>query len=81
MDPMTPAEIVIEVFGSRSEVARILEIVPSAVSRWTRDREGGGCGGDIPNMRYVRALLVEAKRRGLRLKEADLVHGKQVAVA
>jgi hypothetical protein len=78
---MSPAEYIIDLFGSRAEVGRICGVSPSAVTLWTRPRKRGGCGGDIPSMRHVRKLLAAAEKRGLDLTERDLVHGREPAVA
>ena len=49
-------------FGSQAEVARVLGLERSSVNRWT----------SVP-ARHHRALLEEAKRRRIQLKQADLV--------
>lgn len=66
-----PAEYVIQSFGSGSEVARVLGIDKSTVSRWNMPREKKGTNGTIPQ-KYWSALITEAAIRSIPLTVVDL---------
>ena len=66
-----PAEYVIESFGSGSEVARVLGVDKSTVSRWKLPKEKKGTNGTIPQ-KYWAALLSEAQSRSIPLTVVDL---------
>ena len=66
-----PAEYVIQSFGSGSEVARVLGVDKSTVSRWNMPREKKGTNGIIPQ-KYWGALINEAASRSIPLTVVDL---------
>lgn len=66
-----PAEYVIETFGSGSEVARVLGVDKSTVSRWKIPKDRKGTNGSIPQ-KYWGTLLSEAKTRRITLTLSDL---------
>jgi transposase len=66
-----PADYVISSFGSGSEVARVLGVDKSTVSRWKLPKERKGTNGNIPQKYWV-ALLSEAQTRSIRLTISDL---------
>lgn len=66
-----PAEYVIQSFGSGSEVARVLGVDKSTVSRWKLSKEKKGTNGNIPQ-KYWSTLLTEARSRSIPLSVVDL---------
>lgn len=66
-----PAEYVIQSFGSGAEVARVLGVDKSTVSRWKLPREKKGTNGIIPH-KYWGALISEASSRSIPLTVVDL---------
>lgn len=66
-----PAHYVIQRFGSGSEVARVLGVDKSTVSRWTLPKEKKGTNGVIPQ-KYWAALIEEAHSRSIPLTVVDL---------
>jgi len=68
---LTPAEVVIELFGIRP-LARELEVDPTTVVRWRNNDDGL-----IPST-YHRQLLELADRNGETLTAEDLIHGREV---
>lgn len=67
---MTPAEVVIDVFGGIRSTARQLKIEPSTVMRW-----GNRSGGRIPD-EHKAPLLAAAAKLGKRLTLEELVWGR-----
>lgn len=68
---LEPAHTVIKKLGgSQADIARILDINRSSVSRWTKPKDRGGRGGLVP-AEYQQPLLDYARRNGLPLTEAD----------
>ena len=66
-----PASTLIARFGSVSEIARMLQIDKSTVSRWQVDAQAGGTGGRIPQ-KYWPTLLKQARKRKVKLSLRDL---------
>jgi hypothetical protein len=66
-----PATTLIARFGSVSELARVLQIDKSTVSRWQVDAQHGGTGGRIPQ-KYWPVLLSTARKRKIKLTLRDL---------
>lgn len=62
---MSPVELVIDRFGSQTEVSRVLGITQSSVSYWSST-------GRIPRKHHV-PLLAAAAQRGIDLAPSDLV--------
>lgn len=69
---MSPAEVVIDVFGGIRAAARVLDIEPSTVWRWRWETR---CAGRIPN-EHLRPLLDAAQKLGKRLTLEELVWGR-----
>jgi len=67
---MTPAEIVIEVFGGVRATARALKLAPSSVSRWVTDRNGL-----VPQAQQYKILKI-ASRKQLKITPTDLIIGR-----
>lgn len=72
---MTPAEVVIDVFGGIRATARVLDVEPSTVCRWTWERRRGGTGGLVPQ-RYFEVLMIAATTRNKLLTLEHLHKGK-----
>lgn len=71
---MTPAEVVVSIFGGVSATARVAGVRPSTVCRWLQPRQRGGTGGRVPKWHHE--LLIEAaKARGRPLSEQTLTIG------
>lgn len=70
---MTPAQLVIDIFGVRP-LARIVGRDPSAVLSWLKDRPKGS-GGLVPAIHH-RKLILQAREHGKALTEHDLVWGR-----
>jgi hypothetical protein len=70
----TPAQRVIEAFGGVRKTARLLELNPATVCRWTKPRppDGRGSGGLIPSDHH-RSILDAAKREGVAITAEDLI--------
>ncbi len=66
-----PAYSVVTALGGVRSTANLLDIDPSAVSRWTTDKKKGGSGGVIPQ-RYWAAILRHAKYSKLDINLSDL---------
>ena len=58
-----PAYSVIEKLGGKSQVAGVLGIDKSALTRWCQSEQDGGTGGTIPQ-RHWRALIALGRARG-----------------
>lgn len=67
---LTPAEVVIELFGIRP-LARELDVDPTTVVRWRSNDDGL-----IPSS-YHRQLLELAERDGVELTAEHLIHGRE----
>lgn len=72
---MTPAEVVIDVFGGVRATARIVETAPSTVCRWLQPKKRGGTGGFVPQP-YFALLMQTAKAQNRVLTLEHLVIGK-----
>lgn len=59
-------------------MAEIVGVHRTRVSNWSRPKESGGTGGQIP-MRHVRALLEAAKEKGIALTAEDFLPGEEAA--
>lgn len=68
---MQPARRVVDRIGGCREIARLLDISPSTVSRWMTPVEARGTGGRIPQ-KYWGTLLTLSGRRKLKLTIKDL---------
>lgn len=66
-----PARSVVTKLGGVRATARILDIAPSAVSRWMDDRANKGTGGVVPQ-KHWKTLLIHAKKERIKLSESDL---------
>lgn len=69
---MSPAEVVIDVFGGIRSAARVLKIEPSTVWRWRWETR---CSGAVPS-EHFRPLLDAATKLGKRLTLEELVWGR-----
>lgn len=67
----TPAQVLIERFGGVCELGRVLNIDKSTVSRWQVGAEKKGTSGRVPQ-KYWKVLIVEARKRKLKLSLKDL---------
>lgn len=72
---MTPAAVVLKVFGSVAAVARIAGVDVAEVARWQTRK-----GGTIPHD-HIRPLLAAAARRRKALSLAELCFGRPVPEA
>ena len=68
------AHYVIQKFGGRASTARLLDVDPITVWRWTIPKERGGTDGYIPTKTIVRAMRV-AKKLNIDLTLEHLVYG------
>jgi len=66
-----PARYVVERLGGCRQVARILDIHPSTISRWMTPTNAKGTGGRIPQ-KYWSKLLNYSRGTGLDIQTADL---------
>jgi hypothetical protein len=66
-----PAYSVVTALGGVRSTASLLDIDPSAVSRWMTDKKRGGSGGVIPQ-RYWASILRHAKYSKLDISLTDL---------
>lgn len=66
-----PATSIIARFGSAAEVARILDLDKSTVSRWTMSRPQKGTEGKVPR-KYWEPLMTAAKQRKVKLTLNEL---------
>jgi hypothetical protein len=57
---MEPAKAIVGMLGGPVFVAGLLELTPSAVVKWYRGVDDGGCGGLIPS-RHIAALCKHAR--------------------
>lgn len=72
---MTPAEVVIDVFGGVRATAKAAELAPSTVCRWMQPRKRGGTGGLVPQAHF-QALQDAAHLIGKIITIEHLVIGK-----
>lgn len=72
---MTPAEVVVDVFGGIVPVARILGVNRSTVWRWVQPFPAGNGTGVVP-ARYQQPLLKAAEVYGKTLTFAHLLVGE-----
>jgi DNA-binding transcriptional regulator YdaS (Cro superfamily) len=70
---MSPAERVVQAFGSAHAVARALGLNPSSVVRWRLPREQRGLDGRVPS-RHQATILRIARESGLHITADDLIH-------
>jgi hypothetical protein len=72
---VSPAELIVARFGGVRPLGRLLNIDPSAISKWISR------GGRIPNNRggrkeeMHRALLTLAEKRKVKLTAEELIYG------
>lgn len=73
MTPKTgnPAQIVIERFGGVCELARVLDVDKSTVSRWQVAADKKGTAGRVPQWHWDK-LLAAAKKRKIKLSIREL---------
>jgi hypothetical protein len=69
---LSPAREVIAKLGGVRATARVLQLNPSAVSRWMMPAERRGTGGSIPQ-RHWPALIAYAKKERVKLALRDFV--------
>ena len=67
----SPAQSVIEAFGSNAEVSRILDVSKSTITRWGYAKEQKGTNGLVPQ-KYWPTLLAVARKRKVKLSLRDL---------
>lgn len=72
---MTPADVVIDVFGGVRATARVAGVNASTVCRWSKPRRLGGTGGMVPS-EYMQTLLEAAANAGKMLTAEHLIRGK-----
>lgn len=68
---LSPARDVIALLGGVRATARIVQLSPSAVSRWTVSTERRGTGGRIPQAHWSK-LIAHAKKERIKLTLKDL---------
>lgn len=68
----TPAQRVIEKFGSARKVAKAMQINVTTVYRWTYPRSKGGSDGLIPT-EALRGVLMAARLEGIVLTPEELL--------
>jgi hypothetical protein len=73
MSQLSPAKEIVAKLGGVRATARVLQLNPSAVSRWMMPPEKRGTGGLVPQ-RHWPAILEHAKKERLKLRLADLVN-------
>ena len=66
-----PAYRVISKLGGVRPTSRIVDVSPSAVSRWMRTVAEGGTGGRIPQ-RHWQTIINHANKNKLNIKITDL---------
>ena len=72
---MTPAEVVIDVFGGVRAAARAVNVEPSTVLRWCKRADGTLKIGWIPH-EYIRPILDAAAQQGKRLTIEEVIWGR-----
>lgn len=70
---LSPAREVVAKLGGVRATARVLQLNPSAVSRWMMPEVKRGTGGHIPQ-RHWAAILDHAKKEKIKLNLRDLVN-------
>jgi|LauGreDrversion4_2_1035121.scaffolds.fasta_scaffold00574_25 hypothetical protein len=73
MSQLSPAKEIVAKLGGVRATARVLQLNPSAVSRWMMPPKKRGTGGLIPQ-RHWPAILEHARKERLKLRLADLVN-------
>jgi hypothetical protein len=68
---MQPARDVVDKFGGCRQLARVLRIHPSTISRWTASAAVKGTNGRIPQ-KYWGPIIMAAQDRGFSLSVNDL---------
>jgi DNA invertase Pin-like site-specific DNA recombinase len=66
-----PAQLLISRFGTASEIARVLDLDKSTVSRWANPLDPKGTRGYVPR-KYWKDLLNVARQRRIALTVNDL---------
>ena len=74
---LTPADYVIHSFGGVRQTARMLNVAPSTVSRWSSRENKFGQQGTVPS-KWHNIILRHAKRLKLDLTEVNLIKGKRI---
>ena len=74
---LTPAELVIKLFGGVRAAAREIGRNPGAVSRWNSSKLKGGTGGMVPSAAQ-RIILKIAKKKRLKITLEELNYGKLI---
>ena len=67
---MEPAKSIIDAFGGPTELAKVVGIHRTRVSKWKSPRDKGGTGGVIPHW-HVETILSSARDRGLNVSLGD----------
>lgn len=70
---LTPAKLVILLFGGVRPLARLLGRAPSSVTKWQKIEDGG-----VPRKCHLRILEI-AKQKGITLTPDDLVFGRTLS--
>lgn len=70
---LSPAKEVVAKLGGVRATARVLQLNPSAVSRWMMPHKKRGTGGHIPQ-RHWPAILEHAKKEKIKIALRDLVN-------
>ena len=73
MSQLSPAKEVVAKLGGVRATARVLQLNPSAVSRWMMPAVKRGTGGLVPQ-RHWPAILEHAKKERIKLRLDDLVN-------
>lgn len=68
---LQPASKILALFESNRALARILDVNPSALTRWKKPRSQGGTGGRIPQ-KYWGQIIDAAADRGIDVTVEDL---------
>lgn len=76
---MTPAEVVIDVFGGVRATARVVNVNASTVCRWLQPRTRGGTGGIVPETHHA-TLLEAAQATGKLLSQQALTIGRPTVI-
>lgn len=71
-EELSPVQRLERLFGGRKHVAQIANLGSDAIKKWGRPVSKGGQGGLVPS-KFHMAFLLEARRRGLSLRAADLI--------
>jgi hypothetical protein len=72
-----PAYRVISALGGVRPTSRIVNVSPSAVSRWMLPKSRGGTGGRIPQ-RHWQTIINYANKNKLHIRLTDLIYLSQV---